>query len=191
MHKGSLDIMQHFINKYIDNSTYITVLDIGSRDINGNFKSLFQNKNCKYLGLDILSGPNVDIVSKGPYDFGLVNQFDFVISGNCLEHVEAPWKWIKEVERVTKPGGIVCIITPFATGIHGYPVDCYRILPDGYRYLLEKEGNFTVPETEAIMKIHIFHRPKFKWIVKILPKYIKEKLTFIPDTYVIARKNIT
>jgi 2-polyprenyl-3-methyl-5-hydroxy-6-metoxy-1,4-benzoquinol methylase len=134
MHKGSLDIIEYFIDKYLDKSAKLTVLDIGSRDINGNFKSKFLNEYWEYTGLDITSGPNVDIVSKGPYDFGLINQYDIVISGNCLEHVEAPWKWIKQVEKVTRPGGFVCIITPFAIGIHGYPVDCYRILPDAYRY---------------------------------------------------------
>ncbi|MCX6330984.1 MAG: hypothetical protein NTZ85_15895, partial [Bacteroidia bacterium] len=116
-----------------------------------------------------------------------------------LEHVEAPWKWIKEVERVTKNGGIVCIITPFSVDEHRYPVDCWRILPDGYRFLLEKENNFTILETKInnplleIRNTFSGYRPRLKWILKLFPVKIRKKVfgyEFYPyqDTYVIATK---
>lgn len=180
--------MRYFVDKFLDKNRPLKILDVGSMDVNGTYKAIFKNVNWHYSGLDIIDGPNVDIVSKGAYDFGLDTEYDVVISGNCLEHVEAPWKWIKEVEKATKKGGLVCIITPFAIGIHRHPVDCYRILPDGYRYLLEQESNFKVLEAEAIKRIHIFHRPSLKWILKILPKYLIKKLEFIPNTYVVAFK---
>jgi hypothetical protein len=44
--------LQYFIDK--------CVLDVGSLDINGNNRYLFDN--CEYTGLDIGEGPNVDIV---------------------------------------------------------------------------------------------------------------------------------
>jgi 2-polyprenyl-3-methyl-5-hydroxy-6-metoxy-1,4-benzoquinol methylase len=127
MHKESFEIMEYFVKKYLDRNKKLEILDVGSYDVNGNYKELFQNNNWKYHGLDMIKGPNVDIVSKTPYNFNLKKQFDVVVSGNCLEHVEAPWKWIKEVVKVTKKGGIVCIITPFSLGEHRYPVDCWRI----------------------------------------------------------------
>jgi hypothetical protein len=39
----------------------VLVLDVGSLDINGNNRALFTN--CLYLGVDLGSGRNVDVVS--------------------------------------------------------------------------------------------------------------------------------
>jgi len=199
MHKGSFELMQYFVEKYLNKNKKMDILDVGSYDVNGTYKSLFQNLNWNYSGLDIISGPNVDIVSLSSYEFGVEKQYDVVVSGNCLEHVEAPWKWIKEVENVTKDGGIVCIITPFSAGEHRYPVDCWRILPDGYRYLLEKENNFTVLETKintpsSEIRYKFFDsRAKLKWIFNLMPRRIKKVLEYgyhpLQDTYVIAVKN--
>jgi SAM-dependent methyltransferase len=192
MHKESFNIMRYFVDNYLDINQELDVLDVGSFDVNGSYKSLFENPNWNYSGLDITDGPNVDYISKGLYDFGLEKQFDVVISGNCLEHVEAPWKWIHEIQKVTKKGGFICIITPFSVGEHKYPLDCWRILPDGYKFLLEKEVDFTVLET----KINI-SKPRYKirnsklsnrfapiW----LRKYFFKKIN-IDDTYVVAIKN--
>jgi SAM-dependent methyltransferase len=198
LHKESFELMKYFVKNYLDENHQLKILDVGSYDINGSYKSIFQNPNWNYSGLDMTEGPNVDIVSKSGYDFGIDEQFDVVVSGNCLEHVEAPWKWIKEVERVTKKGGMVCIITPFSIGEHKCPIDCWRILPDGYRYLLEQESNFTILETRLNQPFEIRyrffqHRPKLKWVIKLLPrKLIKKRFEYkhylTQDTYVIAQK---
>ena len=193
MHEESFELMKYFVERYLDKSKKLEILEIGSFNVNGTYKSLFLNLNWNYCGLDMVEGPNVDVVSKSAYDFGIEKQFDVVISGNCLEHVEAPWKWIRELEKVTKKGGIVCIITPFSIGEHRYPLDCWRILPDGYRYLLERENNFTILETKVNAKIryrYFEYRPKLKWILRILPGTIKKLLKYpMQDTYVIATVN--
>ncbi len=200
MHKQSFELMQYFVGKYLNKTDELEILDIGSYDVNGSYKSLFQNKKWKYLGLDLIKGPNVDVICKSSYDFGLNKQYDVVISGNCLEHVEAPWKWIKEVEKATKEDGMVCIITPFSLGEHKYPVDCWRILPDGFKYLLEQVSNFTVLETRLNMVLPELHykffesRPKWNWLLRLLPGKVKRKVFGyyiypIQDSYVIARKN--
>lgn len=194
MHTYSFEIMRYFVNKYLDKEKKLDILDVGSYDVSGTYKLLFENTNWRYYGLDIVEGPNVDIIAKSGYDFGLDRQFDVVVSGNCLEHVEAPWKWIKEIYKVTKNGGIVCIITPLTLGEHKYPIDCWRILPDGYKYLLEKESNFKVIETKINIPPKQFYfvnkRPYLNWILKFLPKKIIKILEYQPmqDTYVIAKK---
>lgn len=187
--------MEYFVKKYLDKNKVYTILDIGSYNVSGSYKNLFINKNWKYSGLDIVPGPNVDIVAKSPYDFGLDQKFDIIISGNCLEHVEAPWLWIKEVERIIKPDGYLCIVTPFNIGEHRFPVDCYRILPDGFRYLLCTHCNFEMLEskiTDPPRKIRFFSaRSKMMFLYNILPGKIKNALLkpadFI-DSYAIARK---
>jgi SAM-dependent methyltransferase len=186
--------MKYFVDKYLDKNKKTDVLDVGSYDVSGTYKPLFLNSGWSYLGLDIVEGPNVDIVSKSAYDFGLEKKFDVVVSGNCLEHVEAPWKWIHEVYKATKKGGLICIITPFSLGEHRYPVDCWRILPDGYRYLLEKESDFEVLEVKINSpdkQYYFFNkRPKLKWMLHLLPLKIKKMIEYQPlqDTYVVAKK---
>ena len=58
------------------------VLDCGSLDINGNNRYLFTGGS--YTGVDIVPGPNVDIVSRIHEVTG--GPFDVVISTECLEH---------------------------------------------------------------------------------------------------------
>jgi ubiquinone/menaquinone biosynthesis C-methylase UbiE len=125
------------------------VLDVGSYDAGlGTYRPLLEcYDTITYHGLDISEGAGVDIVSEDPYNWPLQdNSYDLVISGQCLEHVEAPWLWIKEVYRVCKPGGLVFIIAPWTCGEHRYPVDCWRILPDGMKYLVTKTAGFQLIE---------------------------------------------
>jgi SAM-dependent methyltransferase len=129
MHTNSRKLMRYFVKRYIH--AYVSVADIGSLDVNGTFKDLF--KRAKYEGLDIVEGPNVDRVVK-PYDFG-DKLYDVVISGSTMEHVEDLHRWSSEVVRICVPGGLICIIAPSSWPEHKYPVDCWRILPDGMKFL--------------------------------------------------------
>ena len=130
---------------------------------------------------DRVKGPNVDIVTKAPYEFGIETQYDVVVSGNCLEHVENPFLWIKEVEKITKSGGLVCIITPYSIGPHRFPVDCWRILPDAYSYLLERHCNYKLLECEistppSIGTRFFSKRAYLKWVPRLMPSTLKNKL---------------
>ena len=187
--------MEYFVNNYLDPKKGYDILDIGSYDISGTYRNLFDKINWHYVGLDIVPGPNVDIVAKGPYDFGLDKEYDVIVSGNCLEHVEAPWLWIKEVEKVIKPGGLLCIVMPFNLGEHRFPVDCYRILPDGFKYLLCTHSNFELIESKITTppyKIRFFStRSYLMFLYHILPKKFKNALRKPPefiDSFAIARR---
>ena len=65
-----------FINK--------VVLDVGSGDINGNNRFLFEN--CIYRGNDVIQAPNVTIVSKTKDLTFEDNYFDTIVSTECFEH---------------------------------------------------------------------------------------------------------
>ena len=62
----------------------VTVLDVGSLDINGNTKHFF-DQPFYYIGIDLYAGKNVDVVCPAHlYKSGF--QFDVIMSSECLEH---------------------------------------------------------------------------------------------------------
>ncbi len=115
------------------NKNKIKILDIGSYDVNGTYKSIFSNNRYEYVGIDMESGPNIDIVIENPYDWSNIetNSFDIVISGQTFEHTEFFWITMSEMTRVLKENGLMCIIAPSVFVEHRFPVDCYRFLTDG------------------------------------------------------------
>jgi SAM-dependent methyltransferase len=82
-----------------------TVLDVGSGDINGNNRFLFDD-TCEYHGNDVFNAPNVTIVSKTsalPFEDG---KFDMIISTECFEHdPEYAQSW-RKIYDMLKPGGL-------------------------------------------------------------------------------------
>lgn len=142
MHKNSMKEMQRFFDKYVvfrERKHFVHILDVGSRKARRRdqcYKDLLSmSVNALYTGLDLLPGPNVDIVSPNRYDYPFEsNHFDVVISGQTMEHVENPFPWISELKRVLKPGGLLCVIAPSAGPRH-QDYDYWRILPDGMRAL--------------------------------------------------------
>lgn len=145
MHESSYSEMKSFVDKYLDKNKELSILDIGSLDVNGTYKPLFDNQKWKYTGLDIKEGENVDVVSINQYRYPFDdNSFDVVISGSVIEHVQDTHAFIREAARVMKKDGIMCIIAPWAYPEHKYPVDCWRIMPDGMRFLIEKIGGIKI-----------------------------------------------
>ena len=141
----SYGLMSDFVNKYITVKN-LSICDVGSLDINGTYKPLFEGYS--YTGVDIVEGQNVDVVSKDLYQYPFVDKaFDIVISGSTIEHIEDIFRWVKELARIVKKGGLVCIIGPsMFRNIHQHPIDCWRIYPDGMRYLLDKVAGLEVLE---------------------------------------------
>lgn len=142
MHKESMEHMALNIKKYL---VPTNVLDVGSLNVKnrkGNFlgcyKPLFSS-SFNYTGLDIILGENVDVVSSSLYSFPFPNEtFGAIITGQCFEHVPNPFKLIRECARVLAPGGYFLGVAPYKWEIHRYPLDCWRILPDGWNALFEE-----------------------------------------------------
>jgi len=53
-----------------------------------------------------------------------------------LEHCEDPIWAVEAMRAVLRPGGVIALIAPWSWEIHRYPIDCWRILPDGMEYML-------------------------------------------------------
>lgn len=91
----------------------IKVLDVGSLDINGSNRSLFEN--CDYLGIDVGKGTNVDLVCVGHEYDAPDNYYDTIITTEALEHDMYYKKTISNIMRMLKPGGLF-IMTCATTG---------------------------------------------------------------------------
>jgi len=112
-HIEQQDFCNSVKDKYPSYFKNVFVLDIGSLDINGNNKVIFDDAH--YLGLDVALGRNVDIVSKG-HELSLPDEtFDTIISTECFEHDQYYSKTIKNIYRMLKPGGLF-VFTCATTG---------------------------------------------------------------------------
>jgi len=135
MHQSSIEKMIVFRDRYLSTKIKepLQILDLGSQDVNGSYRSLFSKPSWNYVGLDMEAGKNVDIVLPTPYVWREVasESADVVISGQAFEHIQYFWITILEVARVLKLGGICCILAPSSGPEHRYPLDCWRFYPDG------------------------------------------------------------
>jgi SAM-dependent methyltransferase len=129
MHKTAEQNAKRFFDNYVnDNKT--DFLEIGSYLSSFNIRSLSKNGS-KYIGVDLSSGPGVDVVLKDPYQLPFDdNSFDYVISSSCFEHSEFFWLTYLEVIRVLRPNGLFYLNAPSNGDFHRFPVDCWRFFPD-------------------------------------------------------------
>ncbi|WGJ14342.1 methyltransferase domain-containing protein [Methylocapsa sp. D3K7] len=129
MHASALKAGQLFFSTYWQ-SAFTTILDIGSRDVNGTLRQVAP-ANSKYTGIDLEGGPGVDQVLTDPYSYPFVDgAFDCIVSTSCFEHDRLFWLTFLEACRVTSPDGFIYINAPLGGLYHGYPYDHWRFYPD-------------------------------------------------------------
>jgi len=138
MHESAYRHAQEFFDKYCKKDIeQKKILDIGSLDVNGTLKPIFEEGD--YTGLDAEKGKNVDVVGtshKIPFS---KNTFDIVVSSSCFEHDDMFWVSFLEMCRVLKPNGYMYINAPSNGVVHRFPVDNWRFYEDCWS-ALEKWG---------------------------------------------------
>ena len=162
------------------------VLDVGSGDINGNNRFLFEN--CNYKGNDVIPAPNVDIVSKTK-DLPFHNFFDTIISTECFEHDPEYKQSFLKIYEMLKPNGLFCF-TCASKGRpeHGTrrtsPKDSYGTIAgledmsDYYKNLTIEDVHEVLPLNEKFNEWNCYYNPYSKDLyffgIKRLqiPKYI-------------------
>ena len=93
------------------------VLDVGSLDVNGNNRHLFEE--CDYIGLDVAKGKNVDVVCVA-HEYDVEDEsFDTIISTNALEHDMYYVLTLKKMVLLLKPGGFLLFSVANSFGEHG------------------------------------------------------------------------
>ena len=106
------------------------------------------DESIEWFGLDVRTGFIGDqsdnkrfILSEDEFNYPFEdNYFDFILSDQVIAHVRYPWVWIKELKRITKPGGKILTIGSLSWPCSPSPIDCWRIYPDGMRCINEWAG---------------------------------------------------
>lgn len=106
MHKEAKEFMmfvKSILGDYFKNKI---VLDVGSGDINGNNRYLFED--CVYYGNDVIEAKNVTIVSKTK-DLPFAScQFDTIVSTECFEHDPEYKESFQKIYDMLIPNGLFC-----------------------------------------------------------------------------------
>ena len=146
--------------KYAHDEFFVgtSVLDIGSLDINGNNRYLFEQ--CNYTGIDIGDGPNVDVVCSG-HLFKSDDLFDVVISTECFEHDEYWQQTLKNViNNLLKDGGLFL----FSCAAPGRPEHgTKRTSPKDSPFTNDYYRNLSEADIRSVLNCNeIFSNYKFK-----------------------------
>jgi SAM-dependent methyltransferase len=157
VHRNSVLLFERYALKYIEPGA--SVLEIGPDDDPSSYRRLVQVP-VSWETADLKSevsaggrrwgggrGDRLTYVMTGEYDIPVQDaSFDVVLSGQVIEHVREPWRWVNEAARVCRPGGVVITVNPVSWPYHEAPVDCWRIYPEGMRALCGAAG-LTIEES--------------------------------------------
>lgn len=102
----------------------------------------------EYVGVDVVENPAAELL--GPVEALPVEDasFDVVLCTQVLEHCDDPAQAVRELRRVTRPGGRVLASTHGVQVYHPSPVDYWRWTHEGLRRLFEQNGNWAALDVE-------------------------------------------
>jgi SAM-dependent methyltransferase len=148
--------MKASVATYLDKNASLRIVDIGSRcprSQHQTYRELFEGTlNWTYVGADVVAGPNVDVIIDPHYQWNMFSDSscDVVISGQVMEHVDAPWLFANALARICKKDGLCMVTAPSRWRCHREPLDCWRILADGMRSVMTKYAPFTEVECRTV-----------------------------------------
>jgi hypothetical protein len=119
MHVAAYRATATYVSRYKLNRKGARVLEIGSYDVNGTVRGLFDR--CDYLGIDTRMGPGVDIVADGS-TYEDDQPFAVVVTTETLEHAEDPAGIICNAYTLLADGGWL-LITAAAPGRGAHSID--------------------------------------------------------------------
>ena len=105
-HPAQLNYLEKIRRIHPEWFTHVKVLEIGSLDINGTIRGLFDNP-LEYIGVDVGPGRGVDLVENGENLTFPNNSFDLTISCECFEHNPEWAATFENMHRMSKKAVIV------------------------------------------------------------------------------------
>ena len=119
------------------------VLEIGSWNVNGTVKDLFEGS--VYLGIDLVRGNGVDLVIDAK-DFDGKGIYDICVTTEAMEHYPHPREIVDCAYRSLKSGGVF-IATAASTGRNPHGIDGTQGQQEGEWY-----GNIATYEMEEMLE---------------------------------------
>ena len=122
------------------------VLEIGSRARSGNTYTSIVGEDHRYVGLDIVEGPNVDVVGDA-HELEAVferGRFSAVFSFAVFEHLAMPWKAALSINAVLAPGGLVFVGTHQTFPVHEAPWDFWRYSDRAWHSIFNRATGFEI-----------------------------------------------
>jgi SAM-dependent methyltransferase len=110
VHSSVLDYVARAVAQH---GPFASVCEVGCRDINGGVRTLF-DPNCVYVGVDLLDGTGVDVVTNFA-TWETDQRFDCIVSTSTLEHTPDGEAIIANAARLLNPHGVL-IVTCAGTG---------------------------------------------------------------------------
>jgi SAM-dependent methyltransferase len=121
------------------------VLDIGCGD--KPYYPFFRTA-ASYIGVDVQQNPNADLVGAAEAIPAEDGSFDIVICTQVLEHADDPAQAVREMYRVTAPGGRVLASTHGTQVYHPNPGDYWRWTHTGLERLFTENGDWERVDVE-------------------------------------------
>jgi len=119
----------------------VRVLDVGCGP--KPYYPFFAHISSEYIGVDVVENPVAELL--GSVEALPVEDasFDVVLCTQVLEHCDDPAQAVRELRRVTAPGGRVLASTHGVQVYHPSPVDYWRWTHEGLRRLFEQHGDWS------------------------------------------------
>jgi len=87
-----------------------------------------------YIGRDVADGFDITAMK---FEY---SEFDSILCTQVLEHVDDVDGAFRELYRVLKSDGYLCITVPFIVRLHGAPHDYWRFSEHGIEFLFKRYG---------------------------------------------------
>jgi SAM-dependent methyltransferase len=119
------------------------VLEIGSRARSGNVQRQ-RFARAEYVGFDVVAGENVQVVGDAHAlsSHFPAEHFDAAFAISVFEHLAMPWKVVLELNRVLRPGALVCAFTHPTYPPHDRPWDFWRYNAEAFEVLFGPATGF-------------------------------------------------
>jgi SAM-dependent methyltransferase len=152
------------------------ILEVGSYNVNGTPRDVFQKHSNFYHGVDIAKGPGVDatITPGGLLEHVTTHQlstgmpmlpFDLVICCEMLEHDINVMESIYQMRMIVAPGGWMIVTSPsHEFPEHQYPRDYWRLMPNAYEDVIFKDwaivDTYVTPTSPWASSCYLGRKPK-------------------------------
>lgn len=147
MHLNSELIFKKYASPFFKSG--MKVLEIGPYGSPSAYQTIVNNNSIEWHTLNLANSTldemgnkdKLTIITNDPYHYPIAdNNYDIVLSGNVMEHVQDIMTWFGELKRIIRPGGLIIVVMPLSWPYHEAPVDCWRIYPEGFKSLLASHG---------------------------------------------------